>query len=271
MLHNLLKTLLFAVPLLVGGAAVAQDDPDDDLGGIIGTDTAPPVDEHDVDTKPATPPAVDLPSEKTHRVIKTLQRKTFLKLNRYEGAFQLGFVTNDPFINRYIIGAGIAYHITEIFAVELLGNFSPDFGEADWKGVTEQLVHENRVSPDISKILYFGQLNFQFSPIYGKVAVGQKIINFDIFGTFGTGIVNTKDDLEALQCTDDPSCIATQSQFHPTTNFGGGFRIIFSRNVALRLEGRSMVYIETIDSTTLEMKNNFMILASGTYFFPNMD
>ncbi len=206
------------------------------------------------------------------RVIKTLQQKTFLKLGRYEASPFLGFVTNDPFINRYLLGGNFLFHPTEIFAFEFSGVFSPDFGQADWKPITDQLVNENRVSPDISKIIFYGTTSFQFSPIYGKLAVlGEDIINFDIFGAFGTGFVHTADDLEALQAVNDPRAEATASQNHPTMNFGGGFRVIFSDNFALKLEGRSMIYIETVNSTTLEYKNNLMVQSGVSFFFPNVE
>ena len=205
------------------------------------------------------------------RIIKTIQRKRFLKLGRWEVAPHAAFVANDPFLSRYIVGASVGYNVTEIFAVELSGDFSPDLGSADWKPLTRQLVDENHVSPDISKLTFFGAATFQFSPIYGKVAiVGRDIINFDIFGNFGMGATRTADDLEALQKVDDPRAQATQFQVHPTTNFGGGVRVIFSQNIAARFEGRSLVYIETVDSTTLEMKNNFIIQGSVSFFFPNM-
>lgn len=257
-------TLLFA-----GAPALAADD---DLSGL--TETDPEAATADAGEPDDSSSSTSLPSEeeRTRRIIKTLQRKTFLKIGRYEAAPHVGFVTNDPFINRYLLGASFAYHVTEVFAIEAMGSFSPDFGEGDYKAVTQQLIHENRVSPDISKINYYGNVNFQFSPIYGKVAVtGGRIVNFDIFGAFGTGIVHTTDDLEALQCPGDPLCEATKAQIHPTTNFGGGVRVIFNENLAFRLEGRSLVYIETIASTTLEMKNNFMMLASMSFFFPGLE
>jgi outer membrane beta-barrel protein len=294
--------LLLASPIALGSAlaaallspvaAMAQDDEDvpaeDDVlndilneGAEASEETAreerEDVESGDTDDRVGvTSDQTALPREddedRSNRIIKTLQRKTFLKIGRYEFAPYIGFVTNDPFINRYLAGASFSYHITEIFAFELAGAFAPDFGTADWKAITHQLVEENKVSPDISKIIYFGNLNFSFSPIYGKIAVsGRKIINFDIFGTFGSGIVNTKDDLEALQAVGEQHAEDTEVQFHPTTNFGGGFRVIFSKSLAARLEGRSMIYVETIDSTTLEMKNNFMLLASASFFFPGMD
>lgn len=205
------------------------------------------------------------------RIIQTRQKKNFLKIGRYEGGVHLGFVTNDPFINRYLIGGNIGYHITELLGVEGHVTFSPDFGKGDWRPITTQLVENNRVSPDISKIFLMADVNLQYSPIYGKIAVqGGRIINFDIFGTFGTGVVNTHDDLEALQAVGDVPAEKTKIEWHPTTNVGGGFRVIFSKTFAVRLEGRTAIYIETISSTTLEMKNNFMLLASASFFFPNI-
>ncbi len=205
------------------------------------------------------------------KVIKTIQRKNFLKLGRFELSPHAAFVANDPFLNRYIVGTGFGYHWTEVFATELNLDYAPDFGTGDWKPLTDQLVNENSVSPDISKLTFAGNLTFQYSPIYGKVAVvGRNIVLFDIYGAFGMGMTRTTDDLEALQAVGDPRAESTQFQTHPTTNFGGGLRIIFGENIAARVEGRSLVYIETVNATTLEMKNNLILQASFSWFFPNL-
>ena len=208
---------------------------------------------------------------KKDRLIKTIQRKNFLKLGRVETSPYLGFVTNDPFINRYLFGVGAAYHVTEIFAVEANLGYAPNLGKADWKPLTEQLVEKNKVSPDISKLTMFTNAGFQFSPIYGKVALsGRRIVNFDIFAAFGLGLTLTQDDLDALG-DDSLEAQATANQWHPTTNIGGGVRVVFNDMIAFRLEGRSLVYIETIASKTLEMKNNFIVAGSASFFVPSMN
>ena len=89
-------------------------------------------------------------------------------------------------------------------------------------------------------------------------------------GKFGMGVSQTVDDLSALQAEEDERAQSTQVQVHPTTNFGGGIRMIFNRNFAARVEGRSMIYIETVNATTLEMKNNFLFQASASFFFPTL-
>lgn len=274
MFRLLLCSALSIAALGFGTTAFAQgesDLPDD----IFEDDTAPPEpsNRQEKEALLADEPAVQLPDEdQRKRIIQTFQRKTFLKIGRYEGGPHIGFVTNDPFVNRYLVGAGITYHVTEIFAVEASGTFSPDLKDADRKPITQQIILENGVTPDISKIQFYFDGNFQFSPIYGKVAVGSgRIIVFDLFGIFGAGVVNTLDDLEALQKEEDEAAKATESQFHPTLNYGGGIRVILSESFAVRLEGRGLSYIEVLEGTTLEMKNNFTLLASASFFFPGMD
>jgi outer membrane beta-barrel protein len=241
------------------------DDPDDERGAVERGELG--------DTVGARDEEVILVEDegKNKTVIKTIQRKNFRKVGRFEASPHAAFVANDPFLNRYIVGTGLAYHVTEVFAVEGTFDFAPDLGEGDWKPLTTQLVNENSVSPDISKLTMFGSFTFQYSPIYGKLAiVGRDIILFDIYGAFGMGFTKTADDLNALQAEGETRAMATEFQTHPTTNFGGGLRIIFGESIAARVEARSMVYIETVNATTLEMKNNLIIQAAASFFFPNL-
>jgi outer membrane beta-barrel protein len=285
-----LRTILVLLAASFGGIAwaedtnhndgIAQEDSsDDELGDILGGSTgdgegdssAETQDFAREDSSPDKDNVVLVENDNSKkRLIKTIQKKNFYKKGRWEASPHFAFVANDPFLNRYIVGAGLNYNLTEIFAVEVNMDFSPDLGDADWKPVTKQLIEENHVSPDISKLTYFGSASFLFSPIYGKVAVvGREIINFDIFGAFGMGMTRTSESLEALDAeAGNERAVLTQHQMHPTTNFGGGARVIFGENLALRLDGRSMVYIETVNATQLEMKNNFLVQGSVSVFFP---
>ena len=269
MINSTLPLLAIGAILTVPALSWAGDEIDDLLNDVA------PKEETVKDEKAAlkTEPTLETAEEdRKKRLIKTLQQKDFIHKGRYEIAPGVGYVTNDPFINRYLLGAGLTYHVTEVFGVEFRGTFSPDFGEGDWKPITHQIIDENSVTPDISKIEWFGDFNFQYSPIYGKVAVsGRRIVMFDIFGAFGTGIVNTRDDLVALDKATDPVAIATEKQFHPTLNYGGGLRVILSRSFAFRFETRGMSYVEVIQSSTLEMKNNVMLLGSASIFFPGVE
>ena len=263
--HSLLFAALFA-----SSAAFAQSETDlDDFDDLTAAPEATIADEKAALLEEPEEAAAG-PEERTKlrkRVIKTLQRKTFMKIGRTEIGLGGGLVTNDPFINRYIVRLDATYHFTEIASFQIEGGFSPNLGEADWKPITQQIIRNNKVTPDISKIQFYGDFTLQFAPIYGKVAApGNKIINFDIYGLFGTGIVQTADDLVALGKEQDPVAQRTEAQIHPSLNFGGGARVIFGKNLALRVEGRGISFIEILDGTSLEMKNNVILQASVAYF-----
>ena len=290
---------LATASLLLPGAAFAADtgalSPTDWRAPAIADDDAVAADDDVGDDEPAedsvkaekeavvkeaskkkvdTSKDTDAPARKS--VIKTIQKKNFMKLHRYEVGPSVGFVANDPFLNRYIVGGVFDYHVTEIFAIEAQLAYSPILGsgvdDPDLKPLSKQLINENSVSPDISKLMAHGSVGLAYSPIYGKAAVGNRIIAFDIYTHFGGGFTQTVDDLEALnQDAGDAAAEATQNQVHPTTVFGGGARVAFNKQLAARLEVKSMSYIETINSSTLEMKNNLIVQGNVSFFFPGMD
>jgi outer membrane beta-barrel protein len=255
--------------------AVAQDDDDpadDDAPEDSVKSERDAVKSGKVETASTSLPGED--DDKSRRIIKTIQKKNFMKIHRFEVGPSIGTVVNDPFLNRYIIGVIADYHVTEIFALEVQLGYAPILGEGgendpDWKPLSKQLLLENSVSPDISKLTAHGSAALAFSPIYGKAAVGRNIIAFDIYGYFGLGVTGTTDDLVALQ-NDGEEAVRTQNQVHPTTNIGAGARVAFNEGLAARVEGKSMSYIETVNSTTLEMKNNFIVQANVSFFFPGM-
>jgi Ni/Co efflux regulator RcnB len=120
-----LFTSLLALSLAAPTLALAQDDALEDILNEeeSATEERKAVESGDMDDRVGVK-SEDLglmSQEKTgkRRLIKTLQRKNFLKIGRFEVGPHLGFVTNDPFINRYLIGANAGYHITEVFGLEL--------------------------------------------------------------------------------------------------------------------------------------------------------
>jgi len=49
---------------------------------------------------------------------------------------------------------------------------------------------------------------------------------------------------------------------------GAGARLFLSNTWALRVEGRNVHYLETLGAVDLLMKNNFLVAASASAFFP---
>ncbi len=194
-----------------------------------------------------------------------------MKLGRLEVEPHVASVVNDPFLHRYVVGLQTAWHVADIFALEADLGFSPTLGEADWKPITRELIEHNHVAPDLSRLTWFGGVGLGFSPVHGKFAVAGRIVHYDIFGTFGMGVVRTVDDLEVIGAEDDPWARGTANQLHPTTRYGGGLRVVLGPNVALRAEARSLVYIETISGTVLEMKNNLLLQVGVSFFVPGRE
>ncbi len=292
---KMIKQILIFSMLSLSLNAYAQDDESDDLDDILGGDededrsTKEEKEEIEAEASVNTDSTALIQQDDGNKqIIKTLQRKTFLKLKRWEVSPHLAFVINDPFLKRRIIGTGIAYNLTEVFAIEGMIDYGLPLGDADLTTLTQQLKGDNNVAPDISRLMAFGDVSFVYSPIYGKAAIlGRKIVNFDVYGKFGMGIGQTKDDgtISGILEGEDNQCpeistlnsgsevalfCQTQIQWHPTTTFGGGIRVIFNDNIAARLEGRSITYIETVNSTMLEMKNNFIVQGSVSVFVPNI-
>ncbi len=254
---------------------VAAEDDDDDSSSVKAEKDA-------LKSAATTPSVVELDDEdRRRRIIMTLQKKNFLKLKRFEGGIGAGAVVNDPFLNRRIINGVLDYHINEVFALDFQGGWAPEFGEVidsssendpDLKQLTKDLLKYNAVAPDISKLTFHGSAALAYSPIYGKGAVFNNIIIFDLFGYFGLGAVRTHDDTTVYASGDDDGDTVelTALQVHPTTVIGGGLRVAFNQRVAARMDIKSMSYIEVVNGGTLEMKNNLIILGSVCFFFPNM-
>ena len=287
---KMLQPLFFLSLFTLSAPVFAQDDIDDILGGEDeekSTKEEKEAIEAEDSSKADATSLIEM-NESNKQIIKTLQRKTFLKLKRWEISPHAAFVINDPFLKRRIIGTGVAYHLTEVFAIEAMFDYGMDLGDSDLTVLTKQIKDDNNVAPDISRLMAFGDVSFVYSPIYGKAAIlGRKIVSFDVYGKFGMGMGQTKDDgtISGILDGEDNQCpelstlnsgseaalfCQTQIQWHPTTTFGGGIRVIFNDNVAARLEGRSLTYIETVNSTMLEMKNNFIVQGSVSFFVPNI-
>lgn len=211
---------------------------------------------------------VELPPPR-RKLIKTIQRKYFIKVGRGEFTPYAGMVTNDPFLRRILFGANLGYHLTEVLGLELHAGGSPSFGVeggGDFKTVTSEITEEIAVAPELSRLTAYATLNLNFSPFYGKVATrGRGAFIFDLYGIFGMGIAYTVDDITNSE--GQPFAEATRTLVRPALSFGGGLRVAFSRTFALRFEARSLSYINTFESTSLELKNNLALMLGGSIFF----
>ena len=213
--------------------------------------------------------AAELERSRKRRVIKVVQKKFFLKYRRLEATPMFALIPSDVFLRRYMFGANIAYHVSEIFSIEFFGAYSPNLGDADKKNTGQYLLDCCSLQASISRVMMVLQLDMGISPIYGKVELGNaRIINYDIYVLLGGGIVYTHDDIEIA--SDAPEHAQHLKQFHPSSNFGVGFRIAFNEWIAARIEGRWTFHVEgvVLEQLALEFKNNFSVHLGASFFLP---
>jgi hypothetical protein len=155
-----------------------------------------------------------------------------------------------------MVAVGYGYRPQSNLSLNVDLHFSPDLGEADWKPLTNQLIQENHVSPDISKINYAGRFGLTVFPVeYSTVEVQTKMG----FGT-SIGVVKTSDDLQALDTeSGDDRAVVTQNQMHPCLGFVVTGEV-WKGLTGGRLRVDQVMYIETVNATTLEMKNNSVVM-----------
>jgi hypothetical protein len=171
----------------------------------------------------------------------------------------VGTLTNDPFVYRHAVTVGAQYRPQAHVAFGVDVRYFPDLGESDWKGLTKQLVEENHVSPDISKMMYSGTVNLGLFPL--STTKERFVVESRVGVLVSVGVVRTSDDLEALDTTSgDDRAEVTQHQMHPC----GGASIVgdfwWGKN-GLRLRRELINYIEVVNATTLEMKSNSLLIA----------
>lgn len=122
--------------------------------------------------------------------LAVIQKKYLPKTGRFELFPNIGLIMNDAFFFSTLYGARFAYHFNERWAVEFtyLGVSTSN------KEVTDELENPPVNIKTDSLLIpesYMG-LDLKWTPIYGKMAVGNKsIVPYDFYFSFGGGSLQT--------------------------------------------------------------------------------
>lgn len=122
---------------------------------------------------------------------------------------------NDPFVSTRGSHLGVDVALWPWLRIGVAGGLYPSLGEADWTGMTAQIVDYN-ISPDISRMVWRGAGQATLLPLRQSVGDRERLLGVVV----GMGAVHTEDDLAMLQAEDDPHAIATARQIHPITHVG---------------------------------------------------
>ncbi len=221
-----------------------------------------------------------------------VQNRFFTKKNRVEVSPMAGYVPNNPFAKRYVGGVLGAYHFSETLAAEGAFMYSPDLDVADLKDLTHTLVgiaHEGSGSvafqQPVEKIVLGATFAARWSPVYGKInLLGESVINFDLYGVAGLGLITDNKyyaqyDDEATE--DRPPTKLVKDVTKPVVplNVGIGMNFFLSGSVALKLDARSYLYVDSkpdydptpgTQVTENRLYNNFIASVGVSVFFPKM-
>lgn len=224
-----------------------------------------------------------------------VQNRFFLKSSRFELTPALGAVPNNAFVRRYTGSITGAYHLSEVFAVE--GDFmlSPDSPTgADLKGLTNTLViiaqqggEGVKFQQPIDKLALAGIFSARWSPVYGKInLIGESVLNFDFYGTGGLGFLSIN-SYKATYSDDRVNNLLGAAEqgdkkphAAPTVNIGVGANFFLTGALALKLDARNLLYIDTEpdytatsegdDQLKKRLYNDFVASVGLSIYFPSM-
>ena len=218
-----------------------------------------------------------------------VQNRFFLKTSRFELSPVLGYVPNNPMVKRYVGGVLFGFHLSESFAAEGALLYSPDLGTNDLKGLTITLVdiaHTGDAQGDfqqpLDKMVLGASFAGRWAPVYGKInLLGEAVANFDLYGVGGVGMLSMANCYARYDATSEIHVALEECEAVPqiTGNLGVGLNFFLNQSMALKLEGRSYLYVDTKpdyapdDGQTPDesrLYNNFIASVGLSFFLPKM-
>jgi outer membrane beta-barrel protein len=248
----------FALLLLPAVAAAQEQGFGLDLSDPAATPSTPPSAANLVADEPRQPVAREslLEGERDVTVedrVKSVQRKVYLKKNRFELAPFVSYAVNDPYFNKF--GASIrgAWFLADTLAIA--GRFSAYSVEK-----TEDVRLANRTFQSMifySVPQWSAMADFEWSPVYGKVSIWNDILHFDGYLLGGLGAVST-----------ETSSLPNRGA-NPAFDLGAGLRFVAKDWLAVNAALINTSYVDAPRGTTKGAVQNLMTLNAGvSIFFP---
>jgi len=171
--------------------------------------------------------------------------RLFIKQARHELSITGGYYDSDLFSGTWVTGASYTYHMTEDTAVEFSGSFT--HANADVIGAIED--GRSQILADEFARIYFFESALLWTPIYGKLRLGGKVMHFDIHLDLGVGVVDSPTSRGAA-------------------GMGGiGFKLFAGKAVAFRIDARDHVFRqELLDARFLV--NDVAVTGGISVFLP---
>ncbi|MFN3198084.1 MAG: outer membrane beta-barrel domain-containing protein [Bradymonadia bacterium] len=202
---------------------------------------------------------------------KAVRRRRLLRDGRFEATPIFGFSLSNPFKRNYYVGARLAYHMTDRWAlgVTALSGFSGTTGLGD--EITSQRQVEESAFADNTLLASFEAI---YTPLYGKYAVaGRYVFDYDlhlIVGVSGASVsLEEASDVEGLK---------------PGAVVGIGMRTFVDDWWSINVQFRDYIYSSapnavrrtnpdgspTAAQAEEELSNNFTLTLGVGFYFPQV-
>ncbi|MBI3185258.1 MAG: outer membrane beta-barrel domain-containing protein [Myxococcales bacterium] len=181
--------------------------------------------------------------------VKSVQRKLYLKKNRFELAPYLGTSVNDPYYLKYNLAVRGAYYLQDTLAISARLALFQMVPSEDVK-----TAKQNFQSRIFYSVPYWAAMaDAELSPIYGKVAIFNSILHFDGYVLAGAGTVYTETSMER-----GPAIAA---------DMGVGMRFVAKDFIAVNVALINTAYVDQPTGTTRGGVQNLMMLNAGISLF----
>ncbi len=179
-------------------------------------------------------------------LVRVVQRRPFLRRHRVELNPFMGTNLNDTLSSQFIAGGTLNYHLTETMGLGINAAYSVG-NESD---LFDELIEDYEVYPQVSTVLWYASLQFQYAPIYGKFALFNSwIIPWDIYTLIGAGYTQT------------------ELGGHPMLSVGIGQRFFMNRWFTVNIELRDNIFNENYPAESV-LVNNLLVTAGLSFFIP---
>lgn len=182
--------------------------------------------------------------------IKALPRKALLKRHRFELSPLAMMSMNDAYYQHFAAGGSLIFYPHDAFGLGLGGEYL--FVHAKTDNVDAMRKNLIAVPAPFEHPWLFAHLDAYWIPLYGKMSLfSADIVHFDIYATAGLG-----------------AAFAGEHR-RPAANVGVGQRFVLGDWLALRLEVRDHIFIDTQTANGLVRSDvqNFLLLQVGVSLF----
>lgn len=177
--------------------------------------------------------------------IYAVQQVFVLRRGRLELHPFWGFTLNDQFVSHPGPGAAINYWITNVLAFGVNGNwYNPFNSDSEFNFQTRRAA---RVGVPLSEYDWSAAVNFTYAPILGKFqGFGDFIFQYDGYVVGGVGAISTR-PIPVI----DPDNRNFEFDTKLSFNAGLGIHLFLNRWLAFVGEGRTYVFNDKLENTTL--------------------